>query len=128
MGGRNTQAKSEKRKRRTDSPEHHPLSLSHCYVVHHPVVGLRIPLAADGQSCRHNKQNPQRKKKCAFGKAGHVSWQRHNVGSRTQREKREGVKKCIFPQLRRQTVSAKRLHSPTSVHPQSGYNPNLLAR
>lgn len=69
-----------------DSPEVDRLPLSHCYVVHHLVVGLRIPLAADGQPCRHKKQHPQREKECAFGKGGKVSPQRHGVESRAQED------------------------------------------
>lgn len=84
-GGVTKHTKEEvKRERRKDSPEDHHLSLSHCDVVHHPVVGLRIPLAADGQPCRHNKQNPQREKKRAFGKGDKVSWQRHGGSGRAR--------------------------------------------
>lgn len=117
-----------------DSPEVDRLPLSHCYVVHHPVVGLRIPLAADGQPCRHKKQNPQREKECAFGKGGKVSPQRHGVESRAGGKKRKRKKRYIFPQRRRQRVSAQVqleiiLHPPNSARPPTPrLNPNLLAR
>lgn len=80
-----------------DSPEVDRLPLSHCYVVHHPVVRLRIPLAADGQPCRHKKQNPQREKECAFGKGGKVSPQRHGVESRAGGKKKKKKKKVYIP-------------------------------
>lgn len=118
-----------------DSPEVDRLPLSHCYVVHHPVVGLRIPLAADGQPCRHKKQNPQREKECAFGKGGKVSPQRHGVESRAGGKKRKREKRYIFPQRRRQRVSAQVqleiiLHPPpnSARPPTPRLNPNLLAR
>lgn len=46
-------------------------------VVHHFVVG--IPLAADRQPCRNNKQNPQREKNRAFGKDDKVSAEKHRL-------------------------------------------------
>lgn len=65
--------------KRVDSPEEDCLSLSHGDVVHHFVVGVRIPLAADRQPCRHKKQNPQREKNCAFAKSDKVSPHRHRL-------------------------------------------------
>lgn len=62
-----------------DSPEKDRLSLSDGDIVHHFVVGWRVPLAADWQPCRHKKQNPQREKNCAFGKSDKVSPERHRL-------------------------------------------------
>lgn len=64
---------------RGDSPEKDRLSLSDCDIVHHFVVGLRIPLAADLQPCRYKKQNPQGEKNCAFGKSDKISPDRHRL-------------------------------------------------
>lgn len=118
-----------------DSPEVDRLPLSHCYVVHHPVVGLRIPLAADGQPCRHKKQNPQREKECAFGKGGKVSPQRHGVESRAG-GKKEKEKKVYIPttaKVESQCAGPGGDYSAPPppqfrAPPTPRFNPNLLAR
>lgn len=65
--------RASRKKKRADSPEENRLSLPDCDIVHHSVVRLRLSLAADGQPCRHKKQNPQTEQKCAFGKGDKVS-------------------------------------------------------
>lgn len=69
-----------------DSPEENRFSLSDGDIVHHFVLGLRIPLAADWQPCRHKKQHPQREKNCAFGQSDKVS----PVGHRLQLSEVQG--------------------------------------
>lgn len=67
------------KKKGVDSPEKDRLSLSDGDIVHHFVVGLRIPLAAYWQPCGHKKQNPQSEKNCAFVKSDSVSPDRHRL-------------------------------------------------
>lgn len=73
------QLRRKEGRKRVDSPEEDRLSLSDGDIVHHFVVGLRIPLAADRQPCRQKKHNPQREKNCAFGKSDKVSPERHHI-------------------------------------------------
>ena len=74
-----------------DSPEEDCLSLPDCDIVHHSVVRLRLPLAADGQPCGHKKQNPQTEQKCAFEEGDKVSAQRHrSEAEETKKKEREG--------------------------------------
>lgn len=65
--------RAPRQKRRADSPEEDRLSLPDRDIVHHSAVRLRISLAADGQPCRHKKQNPQTEQQGAFGRGDKVS-------------------------------------------------------
>jgi len=72
-----TQSNVKSAGKQLEPPEKDRFSLSDGDIVHHFIVGLRIPLATDRQPCRHKKQNPQRENNCAFGKSDQVSPERH---------------------------------------------------
>lgn len=111
-------------KRSVDSPEEDRLSLPDGDVVHHLVVGLRVPLAADWQPCGHKKQNPQREKKRAFGKSDQVASERHRL-----QPLRSGGEKKSHSETMSRFSSRQQPRGDYFACPQFiSVNPDLLAR
>lgn len=60
-------------------PERHCISLPDGNIVHHFIIGLGIPLAVDGQTCREKEEQSERHHSQRLPRRGEVSTDTHLV-------------------------------------------------